>query len=303
MHDTQLEVRKERAENGTLVISKLDDGFRVYSVQNPSNMYHVRKDGERWVCTCPDFEVHRADTTWRCKHILALVPWMKRNGNGAPAPTEKPADQSPATAESAQQPPSCSTPQLPQSIPPVPVQMMMKRSVSPDGRIDSISVEFSLPVSGYSNEEIKARALATLELQKEIVGSFLKLNGPKASPVFAQRNPQPPKPANGDGGPTFARMIDIGKVDGKWGDRLCINFQVNGRRPRLFGTAKQLAEYITSAGYEIAPENIEDGLRLNLACRVTTKPSDDGKYLNVEKVLPLGKQAQGGGGDDRNIPY
>jgi SWIM zinc finger len=303
MTDTQLEVRKERAENGTLVISKLDDGFRVYSVQNPSNMYHVRKDGERLTCTCPDFDVHKADTTWRCKHILALVPWMKRNGNGAAAPTEKPADQSPAPADSAQQPPSGPSLQLPQPIPPVPVQMMMKRSVSPDGRIDSISVEFSLPVSGYSNEEIKARALATLELQKEIVGSFLKLNGSKASPVFAQRNPQPPKPANGDGGPTFARMIDVGRINTRRGESLCINFQVNGRHPRLFGSAKQLAEHITSAGYEIAPENIEDGLRLNLACRVVTKPTDDGKYLNVEKVLPLRNNANTGGNHGDAIPY
>jgi len=62
--------------------------------------------------------------------------------------------------------------------------MIMKRSVSPDGRIDSISVEFSLPVSGCSNGDIKQRALSTLELQKEIVGAFLKLNGPKESPVL-----------------------------------------------------------------------------------------------------------------------
>jgi SWIM zinc finger len=302
MTDTQLEVRKERAENGTLVISKLDDGFRVYSVQNPSNMYHVRKDGERWTCTCPDFDVHKADTTWRCKHILALVPWMKRNGNGAPAPMEKPADKPSVSADGAQQPPPAASPRPLQPVPPVPVQMMMKRSVSPDGRIDSISVEFSLPVSGYSNGEIKQRALSTLELQKEIVGEFLKLNGSKVSPVFA-RTSQPPKPMNGDGKPAFARMIDIGKMNGKWGERLFVNVAVNGRTLRLFGSAKQLAEQIQTAGYDLDAANLEPGLRLNLACRVVTKPTDDGKYLNVEKVLPLGNQAQGGGGDDRNIPY
>ncbi len=73
---------------------------------------------------------------------------------------------------------------------------------------------------------------------------------------------------NGDGKPVFARLIDIGKVNDKWGERLCINAAVNGRTSRLFGSAKQLAEHVLSAGYEIDPESVEPGLRLNLACRV-----------------------------------
>jgi SWIM zinc finger len=303
MTETQLEVRQERAGNGALVVSRVEEGYRVYSVSHPSNLYLVRQEGERWTCTCPDFEYHQADTTWRCKHILAVAPWQKRNGNEAPKAPHQPVAAPPAAAEGASQPPHAPTAPPDQPIPPVPVQMMMKRSVSPDGRIDSISVEFSLPVSGYSNDEIKQRALATLELQKEIVGAFLALNGSKASPLLTQRSPQPPKPVNGDGQPVFARMIDVGKVNGRYGDRLCINFQVNGRTSRLFGSAKQLAERIQSAGYEIDPANLEPGLRLNLACRVVTKPSDDGRYLNVEKVLPLGKNANPGGGYDSSIPY
>ena len=306
MTEAQLEVRKERAENGALVISKIEDGFRVYAVSHPSNMYHVRKEGERLTCTCPDFEVHKADTTWRCKHILAVVPWPRRNGNGALPTTDKPANKPLASTQSASQPPDAPSQQLQPPIPPVPVQMMMKRSVSPDGRIDSISVEFSLPVSGYSNAEIKQRALATLELQKEIVGSFLKLNGSKASPVLTQNNHQPQplaKPANGDGKPVFARMIDVGKINTRRGESLCINFQVNGRTSRLFGSAQQLAEHIQAAGYELDAAHLEPGLRLALACRVVTRMSDDGKYLNVEKVLPLGKSANAGGGYDPSIPY
>jgi hypothetical protein len=303
MTETQLEVRKERAENGALVISRVEEGFRVYSVHNPSRIYLVRQEGERWTCTCPDYEFHKADTTWRCKHILAIGPWMRRNGDGASTPTEQPSHEPAVSAESAKQPPHPQTPRPNEWIPPVPVQMMMKRSVSPDGRIDSISVEFSLPVSGYSNGEIKQRALSTLELQKEIVGAFLALNRSEGSPVFTQQNLQPPKPVNGDGKPVFARMIDIGKMDGKWGERLYINFAVNGRKSRLFGSAGQLAEQIQSAGYDIDAANVEPGLRLNLACRVVTKPSDDGRYLNVEQVLPLAKNASKGGGDDGNIPY
>ena len=107
-------------------------------------------------------------------------------------------------------------------------QMLIKRSVSPDGRIDSVSVEFSMPVSDISNGEIKEKALKTLQLQKEIVGAFLKLNGEKA-PANAAPTPAPVphgNRGNGDGKPVFARMIDIGKVNGKWGERLCINVQV-----------------------------------------------------------------------------
>src|SRR5207245_3922095 len=94
-------------------------------------------------------------------------------------------------------------------------QMLIKRSVSPDGRIDSVSVEFSMLVSDISNGEIKDKALRTLKLQKEIVGTFLKLNGQKA-PASAAQTSQPSAPEKSDG-PVFARMIDIGKVNGKWG--------------------------------------------------------------------------------------
>jgi len=94
-------------------------------------------------------------------------------------------------------------------------------------------------------------------------------------------------------------LIDIGKVNGKYGERLSLNVNVNGRSSRLFGSPKQLAEHIQAAGYEIDPSNLEPGLRLNLACLVVTKPSDDGRYLNVEKVLPLGRKT--GGGNDSPI--
>src|SRR5436309_2191375 len=149
-----------------------------------------------------------------------------------------------------------------------------------------------------SNGKIKDKALKILQLQKEIVGAFLKLNGEKAS----ANNAATPAPlrqrnqGNGDGKPVFARMIDIGKVNGKWGERLCINVQVGDRRCRLFGSADQLALQIARAGYHMNPEDIEDGRRLNLACLVVTKPSDDERYLNIARVVSLPKK---GGNDDR----
>src|SRR5437879_2282144 len=77
MTQAQLEVRKERSENGALIASQTEEGFRVYAVQNPSKVYLVKKDSDQWTCTCPDFEFHKGDTTWRCKHVLAVAPWPK----------------------------------------------------------------------------------------------------------------------------------------------------------------------------------------------------------------------------------
>ena len=335
MTQAQYESRKERAENGALIASQTEEGYRVYSIANPAQIYLVRPVGEAWTCTCPDFETHKADTTWRCKHILAVAPWRKpeetipeevgpedpadgmtlpespapnhirrtrvwKEQAQAPAPApgnghvsetpvaaaggenQPPIPQKPATPKRARKPANGST------------QMLIKRSVSPDGRIDSVSVEFSMPVSDISNGEIKDKALKILQLQKEIVGTFLKLNGQK-EPANAAGSPQPVpqgNKGNADGKPVFARMIDVGKVTGKWGERLCINVQIGDRRCRLFGSADQLALQIARAGYHMNPGDIEDGRRLNVACLVVTKPSDDGRYLNIVRVVSLPK---GGG--------
>src|SRR5438093_8602827 len=144
----------------------------------------------------------------------------------------------------------------------------------------------------------KTRRSRPCNFRKEIVGAFLKLNGEKA-PANAAPTPAPVphgNRGNGDGKPVFARMIDIGKVNGKWGERLCINVQVGDRRCRLFGSADQLALQIARAGFHMNPEDIEDGRRLNLACLVVAKPSDDGRYLNMARVVSLPKK---GGNDGR----
>ena len=294
MTQTQLEDRTERSENGALVASKTEEGFRVYSLHNPSQIYLVRQEGERLTCTCEDFETHKTDTTWRCKHILVIAPWDKNES--APL-SERSGDEqanAPAPAETTGEPPLPKRKGRRANEPVTPVQMLIKRSVSPDGRIDSVSVEFSMAVSDQTETEIKAKALKSLYLQRDIVSSFLKLNGHTVPSVPAQ-NPSPPPSNNGNGHPVFARMLDIGKMNGRWGDRLFITFQVNDRRCLLFGSAKQLATHITSAGYEIGPEAIANGLHLDLPCRVTTKPSDDGKYVNVDQVFPAAvKQGTGG---------
>ena len=72
MNQAQYEVRNEHPGNGALIASKTEEGFRVYSLENPSRVYLVRNEDERWTCTCPDFVAHQSDTTWRCQHVLAV---------------------------------------------------------------------------------------------------------------------------------------------------------------------------------------------------------------------------------------
>lgn len=303
MTDTELETRQERAGNGALVISKRDGGYRVYSVHNPSHFYYIREENGRLTCTCPDFESHATDTTWRCKHILAVAPWQTREAAPATPPNGAAAPETQVSSANAGVPPSNGRRRRKHGNGNGTAQMQIKRSVSPDGRIDSISVEFVMPVSEISHSEIKAKALTTLKLQKDIVADFLKLNGvPKpASPPPQSSTPKQAESTNG--APIFAQLVDVGKVNGRYGERLCLNFNVNGRTAKLFGTAKQLSEVIGTLGYEVHPENLEPGLRLNVACKVTTKVSNDGKYLNVENVFPLNNQPREVNYASDDIPY
>jgi hypothetical protein len=158
-------------------------------------------------------------------------------------------------------------------------QMLLKRSVSPDGRIDSLSVEFSCSVEDATDKEIDARAERFLYLQSGIMQGFMEQNG-KAE------KKQKPASENHDGS-IPAQMLTVGGMPGKWGRRLFINVDANGQTLKLFGNKKQLAEDIVAAGFPDLSEHIVEGTKLNLPCRVVTKPSDDGKYVNIERVLPI----------------
>jgi hypothetical protein len=44
---------------------------------------------------------------------------------------------------------------------------------------------------------------------------------------------------------------------------------------------------IIAAGFPQLAERVDEGKQLNAPCRVVTKPSEDGKYVNVKQVLPV----------------
>ena len=88
MNETELEKRKARAANETLVIVSTEGGFRVYNPANITRLYMVSGIPDSPKCNCPDFEGHKSDPEWRCKHILAVLNQIEKQQR-QPAPPSK----------------------------------------------------------------------------------------------------------------------------------------------------------------------------------------------------------------------
>jgi hypothetical protein len=257
-----------------LVVSRIDGGFRVYAVGNPGKSYVVSGSREAPACTCREFQNGRPGEY--CAHIAAVLRSFGRQ-NGTGEDDRYAAEERRAIRDEGRAAHDNGFPGRPGT----PTQMLVKRSVSPDGRIDSLSVEFSAEVDGAAASEVTDRAARLLALQSAIVRSFL--DGAKNG------NGTRPASENHDGanGAALAEMVGIGGMDGKWGRRLFIRIEANGQSLRLFGNKSQLAEAIKTAGFARLAERIEEGVALRVPCRVITKPSPDGRFMNVERLLPV----------------
>jgi len=283
MTQEQFVSRKERAERDVFVITQAEQGWRVRSARNPSKFYLVSANGSGLQCTCPDFQSHaHQDPSWRCKHVLAVQDHEAKTGTSDPESERELAEE-----RAAVQAEGSGEVQRPNGEPSA-AQMLIKRSISPDGRIDSISIEFAFAVFNATVSQIRDRAAKTLKLQTEIVKGFL--NGAAKTNSGRRNQPQPHK----DNGATFARLLDVGVTNGQYGERFYLNVAVNGRRARFFGDADAIARAISTAGEKVYATAIEPGMRFNLPCLVLTQESQDGRYLNVTRVLPLPKRANGG---------
>mgnify|MGYP002621619987 CR=1 FL=1 len=262
--------RQARAAEEPFVITKTEHGYRVCSPRSPGNQYLVTDTGDEVTCTCPDFERNAADPEWRCKHMIAVAAQT----TGAKAEQAGDASTAHVAANTGREPHrgngnSTESPAL--------SRILIKRSVSPDGHIDSLSVEFSAPLRSPAAEGIREEAKSILRIQSDIIADFLAANRPRRSE----------ERVNGGGvGPVEARLLSISGMEGRYGRRLFLNVLVNGRIAKLFGSHKQLADALDNAGFGEFGQQIAEGVELNLPCRVVTKPTPDGRFLNVEKVLP-----------------
>lgn len=279
MTATELARRQERAEHETFVIARTEDGFRVYAPGDPKRRYTVSEDEDGVHCTCPDFQTHQDDPGWRCKHILAVEGQFRTRGNGETPPDSHEREERQAIQEENREPRKrrAATP------PTTSAQMILKRSVSPDGRIDALSVEFATPVSGISTMEITSTARKMLGAQAAIITEFLA-QAPKPNGQKPNGNGTPREDKESPAAP--ARVVGVGGMDGKWGRRLFLTIECDGRNLHLFGNRKQLAEHLTAAGWRFAADDITEGVDLDVPCRVVTKPSPDGRYTNVERLVP-----------------
>lgn len=272
--------KESKDSEAPFVISRTDEGFRVYSPLQPAQSYTVSGNSEAPLCTCVDFQNHVGDLRWRCAHIEAVLRQLKKHpepaqppdqgSHGVPSEAPRNGKRNGKTKGSAD------------------VQMMLKRSVSPDGRIDSLSVEFLCPVGKATDDEIKARAQTTMQLQDAIVREFLKGNG---------KGPFPPPQATAghqeaDSQPVSALLVSIGGMNGQYGRSLFITIQASGQTLRLFGGYKRLRAALADAGYGSYPGRIAEGTLLNLPCRVVTKPNGNGRYPAIAQVLPAEEPAQ-----------
>lgn len=298
MNQTQLTKRQERAATEPLVIQRVEEGFRVYAATEPKTRYLVSGPSEALCCTCPDFQFHEGDPDWQCKHIVAVAPALAAPATAAFAPDPYETEERRAIQEEGSDP--SATPRRRKAAVRAtngtsngPAQMLLKRSVSPDGRIDSLSVEFSTPLDHLASTEIRTRAEEMIGLQSEIVSRFLQNGAPNNG--HAPRTVQTPAAgtrtlqsvATGTSSSAVpARLVNVAGMDGKWGRRLFITVEVNGKTVRLFGKAEQLAAYVHAAGYH-PPEPFGEGSALDISCLVVTKPSSDGRYTDIEKVLPV----------------
>jgi hypothetical protein len=277
--------RNGNSRDEFMIVSRMEDGFRVYSAREPQRQYLVSGEPDNPACTCDAFA---EDAT--CEHVRAV---LDQGGEDEHAANEE------RRAIQVEGRPSSKRRRKPAANN-SPTMMTLKRSVSPDGRIDSLSVEVSCPIGQESVSDIKSRAKSMLQVQGEITRDFLNSD---RKPDFGGR--QNGHHANGNGNsangnsestPIPAKMLSIGTTNGKWGPRLFISFQANGNALRLYGTAKQLADAVGGAGFRYLEEDVVDGVFLNLPCRVITKRTPDNRYLNIERVLPAqGPAAHAGG--------
>jgi SWIM zinc finger len=257
--------RKEMAQNERLIISLNEEGnFRVYSPAYPTRSYTVSGTPEGPKCTCPNFEAHKDDPEWKCQHMLAVLNLVNKSGEPETSGGKEPQPRKEETMTEAIRG----------------LEMRIKRSVSRDDKINSLSITLSYPVESDSPSEVKDNADRLIGVLSEITDRFKQENG-KAS---EQRSATP----NSGNGSVPAQILSVGGMKGTWGGRrLFLNFDVNGQTLKLFGNRNELAKNISYAGFPDLSERIGEGTILNLPCRVVTKPSADGKYVNIERVYPI----------------
>jgi len=136
-----------------LIISLNDEGnFRVYSPAYPTKSYTVTGTPEGPKCTCPDFEGHKNDPEWKCQHMMAVLNLLNKSSEPVPVQSKEPQAIREVNVNEANNG----------------LRMEIKRSISLDGKINSLSIKALYPVEVSSADEIKDDAARLLGVVSEI---------------------------------------------------------------------------------------------------------------------------------------
>lgn len=164
-------------------------------------------------------------------------------------------------------------------------RMLATRSLSADGTLDAVSIKLELELDDLTMPEMKTLGVNALRLENEIIEAFY---GVCASPPPAQDFPNGHQPEEDDFGADAAsavpaRLLDIGKTHN---NAYFINVRVGAQTAKFFGSTRKLVRQLSRAGLDLTPEAISEKLALNFACRATTRPSTNGRYLQVVALFP-----------------
>ena len=239
----------KRAEEAIYVVSEVEDGYLVYDADRPEESFFVTEQEGQSTCSCDEFRVGGT----RCAHINAVFP--EREEDSARAPEI----------------------------------ITFKRSVSPDGRIDSFSVEVACHDRLSDQSVCIDRGQQVVGLQEALVRLFLDRNG-----KHGNGNGSSQTEAASEQGLAELRAIDGMQTRNGW--RLYLVVRVDGQDLKLFGSREQLAGQIRAAGYPNLAEDVTKGVTLGVPCRALTRLSADGKYRNVERLFPMQTAHRGGNG-------
>jgi len=86
MNTNELTSRQRKALN--LTVRAVEGGYAVPS--SDGGEYTISRDEDgRLVCQCIDFAIHKADKEWQCKHVLAVMLFIRKSGRTDP-PSQEP---------------------------------------------------------------------------------------------------------------------------------------------------------------------------------------------------------------------
>jgi hypothetical protein len=84
---TAQELASRQRKASLLSVTVVEDGYSVPSSDGGEYIVSYAENG-RLVCKCVDFIIHKADQTWQCKHILAVMLFLQTHNIDLPSPTK-----------------------------------------------------------------------------------------------------------------------------------------------------------------------------------------------------------------------